>query len=1242
MDKKTVLKLKKKLGRFFSLTPHRKYLYTIFYKYFKVQNDVILLESFNGETINDSSLVFAREIQRLYPGRFKVYFSSTNVKLHKILVDREKLNVKLVDVQSAKYLKLLATAKYFLTNASTPTFYTRRPEQLYLQTWHGTPLKTLGKQMKKGIDSMGMAQHGFLQSSHLLFPNEFTRKAMMEDYNLEKLYTGKVVMSGYPRNQVLMQKEKSDEIRSRYDLEGKTVYAYLPTWRGTSPSDVNVGDYINKLKIILHRLDKRLSDDQLFYVNLHHQLRTSISFDEYTHIREFPKDVDTYSFLNASDALVTDYSSVMFDYVLTRKPILLFMYDYDQYIADRGLYLDIKTLPFRQIFDEDEFYDCISSDLCLSDSYEGTEFFKSFTQYEDVNNPERLLRMLIENDCTGLEMIDYSSNKDRRMKVYLPEKIDRESDFETFSKIASDDDSVVLMQRKWLKGPLGDVLYEKYRDRFNFVILANIYMRTYIEMLLYNLGFRGSIEKINDNNIKRCFGELNIAEKLVTYGCFEDHCQVNPEDTVLAEATLGNYGPGCLDITLKDKPDMNIEGVVILDEKNTILFRRAPEKQELDSMSFHYDFTEGIRNALFPNKSFASAGLIASDGSGNLKLVKFTDRKRAVHVNEDPLKTVLKLVSFDPVHYRCKLPVGFMMRKRMNMFLTNREEDAETEMQEVYLVPGLDVTKALVFTVSNEDKAIEYSTNLCELLSISCRGSNLRIKARLSGWSDYIDDVRGICLDYHSKIETITLPMQTAITRKGSDLILDASITLSPESGLKPVNWGVFAKVRYGDKDCQLRIATTNYLRTQTFYYRNLQVDCGNDYIFYPYINKWDTLKFVYRQKSPYDSAAVKAKEIAALIVSPLAGFFLKNNVIIFEKFCQTAQDNSYYFFLYCMNNLSEEQKKRVYYVIDKASADYEAIKKYDRNIIQFMSFKHMVYCMAMKACVSTDAKSHLYTWQSKPSKVFDTIKLKPELFLQHGVLALKRVENLFGKRSPNAMMWFAVSSQREKDLVVRDYEYKPENVPITGLTRWDVLKDKRDPSDRFILIMPTWRAWLEDATDEQFQESEYYHKYVDLITNKTLLKLLKDNGLYAVLYLHPKFAQYIESFSSVQDDLIKCIPFGQQPLNDIMMRAEMLITDYSSVCWDMLFMDKPVIYYQFDRETYLKVHGAYIDLENGSPSDSTTDGDEVIGYLKDYVDNGFRIKDKYVDVINSFYTYKDTRNSQRTYEYLMRQLAQL
>jgi CDP-glycerol glycerophosphotransferase (TagB/SpsB family) len=172
--------------------------------------------------------------------------------------------------------------------------------------------------------------------------------------------------------------------------------------------------------------------------------------------------------------------------------------------------------------------------------------------------------------------------------------------------------------------------------------------------------------------------------------------------------------------------------------------------------------------------------------------------------------------------------------------------------------------------------------------------------------------------------------------------------------------------------------------------------------------------------------------------------------------------------------------------------------------------------------------------------------------------------------------------------------------------------------------------------------ESDYFRNYMNLITKSGLLDILKENDIRLVIYLHPKFAQYIENFKGLPEDVVECIPFGARPLNEIMMRAEMLITDYSSVCWDMMFMDKPVVFYQFDRDTYLQAHGSYIDFDTELPGDKTLDGNQVVEYVKDYIANGFKIKEEYQDDVNAFFMYKDDKNCQRTYDFLMDKLAQM
>ena len=86
---------------------------------------------------------------------------------------------------------------------------------------------------------------------------------------------------------------------------------------------------------------------------------------------------------------------------------------------------------------------------------------------------------------------------------------------------------------------------------------------------------------------------------------------------------------------------------------------------------------------------------------------------------------------------------------------------------------------------------------------------------------------------------------------------------------------------------------------------------------------------------------------------------------LVGEKYCTMAQDNGFYFFRYCMEQVPEEQRKKILYVIDKNSTDYQAVKKYEPNVIQFMSFKYMIYLSAAQYLISTDAIRHFYIWDS-------------------------------------------------------------------------------------------------------------------------------------------------------------------------------------------------------------------------------------------------------------------------------------
>lgn len=389
----------------------------------------------------------------------------------------------------------------------------------------------------------------------------------------------------------------------------------------------------------------------------------------------------------------------------------------------------------------------------------------------------------------------------------------------------------------------------------------------------------------------------------------------------------------------------------------------------------------------------------------------------------------------------------------------------------------------------------------------------------------------------------------------------------------------------------------------------------------------------VCQERTPYSGFLFRLKERIAFLLYFLFRKRLKKKSILltYEKYCCMAQDNGFYFFRHCMEHNMEAQLKRsIYFVIDKKATDYQAnLLPYKDHVIQFMSLRHMVYLLAARLLVSSDSKAHAYAWRCKESIIQSYIeKNKKLVFLQHGVIALKKVE--FFSSGTNAVSLFVTSNDMEHDIIINELGYQPQEVIITGLARWDVLEDRSTQAERrTILIMPTWRNWLEEVSDQVFRDSDYYRNYMALLNSPRLEEYLRRYDLYLNFYIHPKFREYLDNFS-ISGDRVRLIPFGSEPLNRLMMECSLLITDYSSVCWDVFYQAKPVIFYQFDVDKYNETQGAYIDLEHDLFGDRAVDNDQLFALMEEYAADGFRLKPQYAEMRKSLYKYIDKNNSQR------------
>lgn len=415
--KKNYRKLSGKIAK--GLIWKKQYVYYL--EHYPVRENAVLLESQLGGSLGGNIFAILKELCE--NPRYAGYQLFLSCKKEQMETRQEFLKryglaerTKLLSVSGREYFKILATAKYLINDNTFIHVFIKRPEQIYLNTWHGTPLKTLGKKIKKDYAGIGNAQHTMFTADYLLYPNEFTMEHMVEDYMLPNWGSAKLLLSGYPRNSVFLTEGRREQIRKECGIDGKEVYAYLPTWRGIV-GKVTSKQQNERLLRYLTELDQKLSDNQRVYVKLHPVSVKEIDLSGLTKVLPFPAEqYETYEFLNAVDGLITDYSSIFFDYAVTRRKIILFTYDKEEYIADRGFYFSMDELPFPQAATVDGLLDLMKAPK----AYDDRAFLKKFCAYETEDATDILLRRVFfgEKDSRIVEQ-ELPDNGKKNVVFYL-------------------------------------------------------------------------------------------------------------------------------------------------------------------------------------------------------------------------------------------------------------------------------------------------------------------------------------------------------------------------------------------------------------------------------------------------------------------------------------------------------------------------------------------------------------------------------------------------------------------------------------------------------------------------------------------------------------------------------------------------------------------------------------------------------------------------------------------------------
>ena len=409
--------IKKKLPLLTILAQRGSVYYTGLYNKLKVAPKDILLESKHGEDVAGNIFILLKELSKEAYKEYRVLLAMEpeyKGQYRKLLKNYNINNVTMIDIFSKDYARALATAKYLVTDTSFPPYFIKKKEQVYLNTWHGTPLKAMGRIVPGREYALGNIQRNFLIADYLLYQNDFSKEIFLQDYMLKDIYPGTILVSGYPRNSVFLDDKRYHQIRKECNIDNKQVIVYMPTWRGMVHRK-ETEKQLRELSNYFEEIDLRLKDSQIFYVKLHPFVKDHMNLTKYQHIQEFPLDYETYDFLNASDALVTDYSSIMFDYGVTKRKIVLFTYDREEYLTGRGLYMDLNSLEFPKADTVEELITALNSE-----KIEYPKFFEKFCSYDSNNTPSQICEILLHGETKDTEHIKIEKiEKSNRKKIFI-------------------------------------------------------------------------------------------------------------------------------------------------------------------------------------------------------------------------------------------------------------------------------------------------------------------------------------------------------------------------------------------------------------------------------------------------------------------------------------------------------------------------------------------------------------------------------------------------------------------------------------------------------------------------------------------------------------------------------------------------------------------------------------------------------------------------------------------------------